>query len=503
MEYIVSAEEMRTYDTNTIEKFHVPAVVLMERAALGVVEVIFKVCGKNRKKVLIAAGTGNNGADGIAVGRLLMQEGFQVTFFLAGEKGRFSELMKLQVDIIESYGGKICTVFPEDEYDMIVDALFGIGLTRALEGSFKEVVRKINESKSWKVSVDMPSGIHTDTGEVMGEAVRADATVTFAYRKLGMVLYPGCEYAGEVYVKQIGITEESFERKMPKVFSYKEPVKSLLPKRRPDGNKGTFGKVLVIAGSKNMSGACLLSAEAALRTGCGMVRILTEKENKTILGEKLPEAILGLYETKEEMKEQLQKGCEWADCILAGPGCGINEDTEEKLKFVLKACEKPIVIDADGLNVISENLSLYNSLKTSIIEKKRTVILTPHLGEFSRLHGKSVSEIKKAFIAEAESYAMECGCVLVCKDVRTVVCKKGENVYLNMSGNCGMATAGSGDVLAGVITGLLAQKMEAFEAAVLGVYLHGKAGDMAAMEKNEYTLIAGDLIKQFDNLFRF
>lgn len=501
MEYIVSAEEMRRCDTNTIEKFHVPAAVLMERAALGTVEVILEKCDGNNKRVLIAAGTGNNGADGIAVGRLLMQKGFQVTFFLAGKRARFSELMELQVSIIEAYGGKICTSFPEGEYDIIVDALFGIGLTRALEGSLKETVQRINENRAWTISVDMPSGIHTDTGAVMGDAVKADATVTFAYRKLGMVLYPGCEYAGEVSVKEIGITEDGFEGIMPKVFCHEEQVKSLMPKRRKDGNKGTFGKVLVVAGSKNMSGACVLSAEAAFRTGSGMVRVLTDKENKQIVGEKLPEAILGLYETKEELKEELKKGFEWADCILIGPGCGTGSDTEEKLKAVIEECEKPVVIDADGLNVISENLRLYNSLKKSIIEKNRIVILTPHLGEFSRLNKKSVSVIKKEFLAETEQFAKECGCVLVCKDVRTVVCKEGERIYLNTSGNCGMATAGSGDVLAGVITGLLAQGMKAFEAAVLGVYLHGKAGDMAAAEKNEYTLMAGDLIRQFDDLF--
>ena len=501
MEYIVSAEEMRRCDTNTIEKFHVPAVVLMERAALGTVEVILEKCSEDSRKVLIAAGTGNNGADGIAVGRLLMQRGFQVTFFLAGDRARFSELMELQVSIIEAYGGKICTGFPADEYDIIVDALFGIGLTRMLEGSLKETVQRINESSAWKISVDMPSGIHTDTGAVMGAAVKADATVTFAYRKLGMVLYPGCDYAGEVSVKQIGITEDGFDGVMPKVFCHEEEGKSLMPVRRRDGNKGTFGKVLVIAGSKNMSGACVLSAEAAFRTGCGMVRVLTDRENKQILGVKLPEAILGLYETEEELQEELKKGCEWADCILIGPGCGTGRDTEEKLKAVIEKCEKPVVIDADGLNVISENLRLYNSLKKSIMEKNRSVIITPHLGEFSRLNKKSVPEIKKAFLAETEQFAKECGCVLVCKDVRTAVCKQGESTYLNTSGNCGMATAGSGDVLAGMITGLLAQGMEAYEAAVLGVYLHGKAGDMAAAERNEYALMAGDLIRKLDALF--
>lgn len=500
MEYIVSAEEMRRCDTNTIEKFQVPAAVLMERAALGIVEVILEKCGKNSKKVLIAAGTGNNGADGIAAGRLLMQKGFQVTFFLAGDSTRLSELMKLQIKIIEAYGKKVCTSFPSDEYDIIVDALFGIGLTRVLEGRLKETVRWLNESSAWKVSVDMPSGIHTDTGAVMGEAVKADATVTFAYRKLGMILYPGCDYAGEVSVKQIGITEESFEGVMPKNFCHNEEVRRLMPGRRKDGNKGTFGKVLVIAGSKNMSGACILSAAAAFRSGCGMVKVLTGSENKQILGVKLPEAMMALYEDEKELKEELRKGLEWADCILIGPGCGMGRETEEKLRTVIEECEKPVVIDADGLNAVSENLRLYNSLKKSIMEKNRSVILTPHLGEFSRLRNKGVSVIKEALIEEAEQFAEEYGCVLVCKDARTIVCKQGKGNYLNVSGNCGMATAGSGDVLAGVITGLLAQGMNDYEAAVLGVYIHGKAGDLAAAEKNAYVLMAGDLIRQLDVL---
>lgn len=507
MEYLVSAEEMRRCDTNTIERFHVPAAVLMERAALGIVDVIMaesrvKNTERNRERVLVAAGTGNNGADGIAVGRLLMQEGFQVTFFLAGEPEKCSPLLQLQIKIAESYGGKICTAFPKEEYAIIVDALFGIGLTRNLQGSFLEAVKQINDSKAWKISVDMPSGVHTDTGAVLGDAVKADVTVTFAYRKLGQVLFPGSDYAGKVLVKQIGITEEGFCGEYPQIVSFGDEERIPLPERKKNGNKGTFGKVLVIAGNKEMSGACLLSAEAAFRSGCGMVRIVTDKENKELLGEKLPEAILGLYASEEELKEQLEKGCVWADCILIGPGLGTGKETEEKLRFVCEKCDKPLVIDADGLNVLSENFGLYNSLKKSIIEKNRDVILTPHIGEFARLTGKSVSRIKADFLKEAGEYAKKSGCVLVCKDARTAVCGSRLPIYLNRTGNSGMATAGSGDVLAGMITGLLAQGTGAFEAAELGVYLHGKAGDRAAREKNEYTLLAGDIIRQFDSLFR-
>ncbi len=539
---LVSAEEMRWCEKNTIERFHMPAAVLMERAALGTFETVREYWRKSTGRVLIVAGTGNNGADGIAVGRLLAQAGFEVTFLAAGEREKFSGLLKSQISIIEAYGFEVITEFPETEYDIIVDALFGIGLSRNLDGIWLLLTEKINKSSAFKVSVDMPSGIHTDTGAVMGGAVRADVTVTFGCCKLGLVLYPGAEYAGKVVLKEIGITRAGFLGKLPKVFTQNQTAQ-LLPIRPKDGNKGTFGKALVIAGSKEIIGACLLSAEAAFRIGCGMVKILTPKENRTVLALKLPEAMLQVYDTKKELKMQLKESCLWADCILIGPGCGVGPETEEKLSFVIEKCEKPLVIDADGLNQIAENESLYHSLKKSVEKTKRPVILTPHLGEFSRLTGTDVKNIKENLLKETEKYAAGSGCIVVCKDTRTVVAASGHSTYLNLSGNCGMASAGCGDVLAGMIVGLLAQvikkagktcqeKQAAFEAAVAGVYLHGLAGDEACKAdirnrlenttsfptvyeagreertcniqryKNEYTLLAEDLIKQFDSLFR-
>lgn len=515
MEYLVNAEEMRRCDHAATEKFQIPAVVLMERAALGVYEVVKEYWKKPAGNVLIVAGTGNNGADGIALGRLLKQAGFDVTFLVVGPEEKYSELMKRQLNIIHAFGWQHGTLFSEKEYDIMIDALFGIGLSRNLEGIYMQFVQKMNESNALKISVDIPSGIHTDTGAVMGAAFKADITVTFAYCKLGMVLYPGAEYAGKIVVKDIGITLPCFLGELPKVFTFLEKAPDLLPERKKDGNKGTFGKVLVIAGNDDMSGACLLSAEAALRAGCGMVRILTHKANREILAQKLPETMIDVYDTKDRsgLSSQLEKGCRWADCILLGPGCGVGEETEEKLDFVIEKCEKPLVIDADGLNQIAQDSKLYQFLKRSVSEKNRAVILTPHLGEFARLAKKKVTGIKEKLLEEVKEYAEDLGCVIVCKDVRTVVCAREKNMYLNLSGNCGMATAGSGDVLAGMITGLLAQavkkaerlereKEAAFEAAIAGVYLHGLAGDAACKEKNEYSLLAGDLIRQFDLLFR-
>lgn len=522
MEYIVSAGEMKEYDMNTSVYFHLPAEVLMERAALGIAEAVFTRGLRKGARILVAAGNGNNGADGIASGRLLWQQGFQVTFFMPGKAGKNSPLMELQLSILKAYGIEICTEFPKEAYDVIIDALFGIGLTRNLEGVFEEAVYAINKSGAWILSADIPSGIHSDTGAVMNTAVKADMTVTFGFLKRGLVLSEGAKHCGIIKKEAIGITEQSFLSKPPQIFSYTEPVSRLLPQRRPDGNKGTFGKVLIIAGNSEMAGACLLCARAAFKTGCGMVRILTVKENKMLLNENLPEAIVDLYDTAEELDKKLEEGCRWADCILAGCGLGKDKTAERKVRFLLENITKPLVLDADALNLISEKSSLYNLLKKTIIEKNRAIILTPHIGEFSRLCHCRIE--KSGFLEKAESFAYETGCILVCKDSRTAVCKTGEKIFLNLSGNSGMATAGSGDVLAGIITGLFAQTLpletaeypnlcdamekpqdiasKAFYAATAAVYLHGKAGDRAALAKNKYTLMASDLLAQLDYLLR-
>lgn len=500
MEYIVSAKEMKEYDTNTSSYFHLPAEVLMERAALRIAEAVCTRGLRPGGKVLIAAGNGNNGADGIAAGRLLWQQGFQVTFFMPDTSKKHSPLLELQLSIINSYGLNVCTELPHTEYDVIIDALFGIGLSKEVTGVFEKAVQLINESRGWVLSVDIPSGIDSDTGAVRNAAVKANMTVTFGFLKKGLVLHEGRNHAGIIRKEEIGITPDSFLSHPPKVFSYTEPVASLLPKRIENGNKGTFGKVLVAAGNCQMAGASLLCAKAAFKTGCGMVRILTVKENKMLLNQSLPEAILDIYHTKEELLEKLEEGCQWADCIVAGCGLGMGEETEEKVHFLLEQTTKPLVLDADALNMISEKSYLYNLLKKTIIEKNRDIILTPHIGEFARLCHSKIG--KTDFLEKAESFALETGCVLVCKDARTAVCLPEGKIYLNLSGNSGMATAGSGDVLAGIITGLLTQGMSAADSAAIGVYLHGKAGDRAALMKNKYTLMASDFFDQLDHLLR-
>lgn len=495
---------MKKYDTATIEYFGVPSLVLMERAALSAAEEIEKRFKKG-SKVLVVAGVGNNGGDGIAIGRILMQHGYQINIVLIGNREKCSEETARQLAIIEKYGCLVQDKMEDREYDIIVDALFGIGLAREVKGIYEEGIRMINEKQSFVCAIDIPSGIHADTGEIMNAAVKADITVTFGFEKLGHVLYPGCEYAGEVIVRDIGITEESFLTKEPLVYTYNGNAKEFLPERNGGGNKGTFGKILVIAGSVNMSGACELCARSAYRTGAGMVKIVSPAENREIIQRKIPEALLSVYSKDEEeadRKEALQKDIEWADCILIGPGIGMGETAAAMLEQVLTQTDKPLVIDADGLNLLAKSDGLKQYLDDRTL-KSRELILTPHIAEFARLYGCSVKEAKKDILTKPKELADRWKCVVVCKDARTICVNPfSYHIYLNKTGNNGMATAGSGDVLTGIIGGLLAQGMKAQEAASLSVYLHGKAGDAAAARMGQYALMAGDLTEQLKEILQ-
>lgn len=499
--YIVSAKEMKEYDRNTIQYFGVPSLVLMERAAMAVAEEIEERFAPG-KRVLIVAGCGNNGGDGIAVGRILREHGFEVDFCMIGNREKCSKETEIQCGIIEKYGCPPQDKIGDKEYDIMVDALFGIGLSRNLEGRFAGAVKAINESKAFVCSVDIPSGIHTDSGEVMGEAVRADLTVTFAFKKPGHVRYPGWGYCGETVCRDIGITRESFLGEAPEIYTFCGSPMEGMPARDGGGNKGTFGKALVIAGSVGMSGACELCARSVYRMGAGMVKIVTPEENRIIVQSNLPEALLSTYRTQGagqeellgELRQRLEKDMEWSDCILIGPGLGKSKEACAMLKQVLEEGKQPLVIDADGLNLLAENENLRQLLK-ECAKARREIVLTPHLAEFARLFGGTVEDIKSNSLHKPKEMAEKYGCTIVCKDARTVVATPwNREIYLNTSGNDGMATAGMGDVLTGVIGGLMAQGMDAGKAACLGVYIHGRAGDKAAEEKGRYGLMAGDVV---------
>lgn len=487
MRYLVSAAEMRLYDENTIEKIGIPACVLMERAAISAAAAVEEHCGRygEGRHVLVMAGMGNNGGDGLAAARLLSEMGFRTEVWCVGDPGKASVQWSMQKDILEKYPVEFTDRPGRQEYDVMVDALFGVGLSREVTGVFADAVRLFQGLRGWKLALDLPSGIDSDTGRVWGCAVEADLTITFGFCKRGLALYPGCEYAGEVRTADIGISVRSFFGREPELYAYDEEPEGLLPKRVRSGNKGTFGKVLLVAGSVNMAGAAVLAARACYRAGAGMVKVITPAENRIILQQAVPEALLGT-------EEDLEKSMEWADVIGIGPGLGQGKMALACLEKVIRQCRKPLLVDADGLNLLAGHTELAAELAGQGREG-RTVVLTPHVGELARLGNSSIAECKKDLLLAGKRLASSFHAVVAAKDARTYICSEAFRACVNLSGNSGMASAGSGDVLAGIITAFLAQGMPGFEAAAIGAYIHGKAGDKVSERIGEHACTAGDI----------
>ncbi len=514
MRYLVTGEQMKEIDGYTIGTVGIPSLVLMERAAMAVAREAEKLAGK-ADSIWAVCGTGNNGADGVAAARMLALKGYSVTVILAGSEERGTREFHTQLEIARKLGLSIAEWkdFIPGRCGLVIDGIFGVGLSREVEGEYREILEKISSMEVPVVAVDIPSGIHSTTGQVMGAAVKAAVTVTFGWEKLGSVLYPGREYCGRVVIEDIGFPPVSFQKAGPSAWTYEKEDLSGLPLRSPGGNKGTFGKVLLIAGSKGMSGAACLAALAAYRMGAGMVKIMTVEDNRTILQQLLPEAMVTSYEPEEvtgsesdagfpddseksccaAWERRMERECAWADVIVAGPGLGQEPHVRFLIRSLLTSVYVPVVLDADALNTMAR----YPELEQYYTEN---IIITPHLGEMSRLTGRSVEEIQKRVADTATEYGSRHGIVCVLKDAATVVAGRDGQCYVNTSGNSCMAKAGSGDVLAGTIAGLLAQKMEPFDAAALGVYVHGLAGDRYRAKHGPAGMLARELAEELENI---
>lgn len=488
MKYIVTGDEMKEYDNNTIIHQGIPALELMENAAKNLFDHVCKF-QPIEKKVLILCGVGNNGGDGLALARLLLQTDIAIDVCIMGDTNKGTESFKTQLSRLDSY----CANFISkeeflnstvDKYSILIDALFGVGLSREIKGDYALIIEKCNTLQGYKLAVDIPSGICANTGKVLGCAFQADCTISFAYGKLGLYLYPGASYAGEIKIADIGITDVSFESNSPKIFTYDANPLEYLPKRVPDGNKGTFGKVLVIAGFDTMVGAAILCSRAALQMGAGMVKVICPLENRSILQTAVPEVLYGDVNS-------LWESIAWTDVIIIGPGLGKSHEVSKIIEEILTQSQLPLVLDADALNLFSMNEKLQGQLRDYEGDK----ILTPHVGELARLAQMSIKEVKDNLLNVAKSIAKEYHCIVVSKDARTFVTDGEGPAYLNTSGNNGMATAGSGDVLAGMIGALIGQGLKTFEAACVGVYLHGLAGDFARDFYTEYGVTASRLIE--------
>lgn len=502
---ILTTSQIRKLEADWIEKCgHNWSQVLMEVAGRGAAQEAIKLWQNEPGEVIVLCGRGNNGGDGMVIARYLHLWGIPVSVWLVSKdestdvemsteesKTNRKILENLGIDVIVSNESPAHAIA---EATLIVDALFGTGLDRELDNAFRTAVDAINRSGKSVISVDIPSGVNSDTGKVMGVAVRADHTVTFGYLKPGLLCHPGASLAGDLSVVDIGLPDADEVSKPIVTLTTSDYVRALLPPRPTDSNKGTFGSVLTVAGSLGMSGATLLASQSALRAGAGLSLLATPKTLVLNLppGEVIYHAIAETkdYSISVQALKEVEKLVERVTAIVLGPGVSTQEETVSFIhKFVseiLAEDDKPCVIDADALNAIAKD--------TSVIPKNaHHIVITPHPKELSRLMDCSVQEIQEDRVKAAITAAEKFGCIVVLKGSHTIVASPDGEVFINPTGNAGMATAGAGDVLSGIIGGLLAQGLSPLDAATAGVYLHGAAGDYAAEELGETGLIAGDI----------
>jgi NAD(P)H-hydrate epimerase len=501
---LVTSELMRQIDRAAIEKHRIPSQELMENAGRGIAELLILqniIDPATNANVVIYCGKGNNGGDGFVVGRYLHDAGIIVHIYFIGPADKLSDDAKLNYKRAVEAGVEIAELKNISDIDKdqncthIIDAIFGTGFEGAPHGLAAELIGFINQQNATVTSIDLPSGLNADDGTHQGVVVQADFTFTLALPKYGLYLSPGRELAGHIEVVPIGIPEKVVEQfKLPHQLITIEMVASKLPKRKPNGHKGDFGYLLIIAGSTGLTGAAELTANSAMRSGCGMVRVACPSSVQPVLATKLTEimthplpdvakkgalALRGLGEIRQLALDY--------DALALGPGIGRHHETIELVKRFVTDNEKPIVIDADGLYAIGSNSSI---LKDS----KAPMVLTPHAGEFKRLTGNdAATDIHQRF-EMALSFSKEYNVTLLLKGSPTIIVHPSGRFYLNPTGNSGMAKGGSGDVLTGIIGSLMAQGLSPEDAAVCGAYIHGLAGDFAADALTPRAMIAGDII---------
>lgn len=494
---VVTGTQMKKIDMAAIEILGIKGINLMEQAGHGVYEEIMTTLGVSSEPlVVIVCGAGNNGGDGYVAARYLNRAGVKACIYstvdiedLTGDaRETYLDCLGLPIKImslhkgIDSKEGLAAFMSLSDDLGkgtVIVDAILGTGINRQVDGITKLTIDMINRCGKTIIAIDSPSGIGTDDGQVYGCAVKADTTVTFQAPKLGCVIYPGAEFTGKLVIKDIGIPESLVMSMSDDIALIEQSdIVALIKKRDKTLHKGDFGKVLIIAGSKGMAGAAALCARAALRTGAGLVRIAVTPEILDIIQILVPEATC-------IMREQAAGVFKNYDAIVIGPGLSLEPDAIALLMKIIVEYNGILIIDADGLNAI-EDLALLRQSTSSLI-------LTPHPGEAGRLLGCSTAQINAERLSSAKQLAKISGASVVLKGAASLVAFPDGKIYINNTGNPGMATAGSGDVLSGIIAALAAQGIPWEHAAQTGVYLHGQAGDIMAEQIGEYGLVASDL----------
>lgn len=498
---ILSAEQIKFVDTLTIQNEPVASIDLMERAATACLKRIIKLAGSN-KKIIVACGKGNNGGDGLAIARLLLENGFSCNAFVIHYSDTFSEDAQLNYTRLKEK-------FPENIYDIntieelkeksfsgeeiLIDALLGTGINKPIEGLLGEVIQFLNPAFKRIISIDVPSGLYCNkTSTENKNIICSGLTLTFQFPKLAFLLPENKTFVPEFEILDIGLSQQAIDN-IPANYYYttKALVASLLKPRNKFSHKGSFGHALLMAGSKGKSGSAIIGSLACMRSGAGLLTLHSTKETLTALLHHLPEA-MGSEDENADHISGIEKP-ENFDAIAFGPGVGMHEDTQQTLKKLLNYYAGKLVIDADGLNILSENKTWLDFLPAS-------TIITPHLKEFERLAGKTNDDFER--LETLKRFSARYKCIVILKGAHSAIAMPDGSVFFNASGNAGLAKAGSGDGLTGIILGLLSRGYNAPQAAMTGTFIHGYAADLCVKKKSMESILISDVIAQLPKAFK-
>ncbi len=505
---VIESNEIREMEERAVSQGKKMSA-LMEQAGTKVAEIAAEIMYKKKlKKICVICGTGNNGGDGFVAARLLSVMNCNVTVILAGDAK--SELAKMnfnllpnKVSVLSFYSQQIDCAGVIAESEMIIDAVYGIGFRDALDPLVYELVQLCNDNKSaYRIAVDLPSGIVCDTGEIVNGCFHADMTITFTAMKPLHVLYPSMDYCGEIRIVSVGIPKYIYKSCRYAMKTTDEYIaENTMPKRRISAHKGTNGTLLSVCGSYGMAGAAVLSGNAALRTGVGLLKQAVPKSIYPIVAGKLTEAVfIPMNETSDgqidvnDSNRLVYEMIEKAGAVLVGCGLGTGDNATRLVSTLVESCMKPMVIDADGINAVSTNIDILRHASGPLI-------LTPHPGEMARLIQSSTTAVQQARYKIAKEFAQEYRVTLVLKGANTLIATPEGSVYVNRTGNNGMARGGSGDVLAGMMASFLAQGMSTEKAAIFSVFYHGLAGDQCAAKYSARAMLPGDMVDELKFLF--
>ncbi len=511
---VATAEEMQELDRKAIETYRIPGIVLMENAGRGAAEVISKTFPDlHKKKIAIIAGKGNNGGDGFVIARYLLNNGISVRIYLLTDPKGLRGDAETNFNVFHRMKGEVISVPSSKDYikvkrdlerfDILVDGIFGTGLDAEVRGYYREVIDHLNTLQKPIVAIDIPSGLDADTGKPLGASIRASLTVSFGLPKIGLLIPPGIDYAGEVKVIDIGIPKRLVEEeKIPTYLLEKEEIQRWLSiPRNPDTHKGDYGHLLVIAGSVGKTGAAAMACQAALRMGAGLVTLAIPKSLNGIMEAKLTEVMTEpLPETPKQTLSQraystIIRLCENKRAVVIGPGLGTYKETQLLVLKLIRTLDLPIVLDADGITALTIQAK-------TLPVANRLLVLTPHPGEMAKLVRSQVKEVLEDRVQLSRNFSQAQHVHLVLKGHPSLISTPKGEIFINPTGNPGMASAGAGDVLTGMIGGLICQGFDILPSLQIAVYLHGLAGDEGAKEMGEKSLIASDIIERIPTFLK-